>query len=179
MNHTRSITTSHPSDEVERLVGAAATKLHLARSEELTCEVPALRSFQKSTSEDYAINDGVVSFLSIAGRNRVVAAYRFREHKTEFENEPTKWFGVASELWHHEIGREDTAAGRLLARVNETEDIFDLCSESIAKNSQNVFLALGTLQSAFPYLHDLSADGIWKVSIAQYEMTNLRKARPL
>lgn len=74
-------------------------------------------------------------------RNRIVAAHRFREERASLENDPARWIIVAYELWRHEIGRPDSAAGRLLAMVHETHDILELSAQTIRKDTLNVFLA--------------------------------------
>ena len=171
INNDSSIYRSYLDEEIERLVGATAATFHLSRSEELTFEIPGIDHSRTIRTENYEVNAGIINFVSIEARNRVVAEHCFRDQKIEFENKPSKYFKIARELWQCEIGRKDSAAGRLLARVNETHDIFRLCSQLISEKEKNVFLLLGTLESAFPYLDCLSVEGIWEVCVAQHELT--------
>ncbi len=164
----------HPSeseDELDKVIGALALKIHLTGSKELSCEMPAQVRWpsSKRKTTDYEIAENTVRFSSLEARNRTVATHALRENAPG--GGAAEWLIVAYGLWRHEIGSKDSAAGRLLALIHETSDVFVMTATSINNKSIRVFDALLTLQSAFPYLRDLPPNGIWEVCNAQYELT--------
>lgn len=122
-------------------------------------------------SEDYKIDGNTVCFSSTAARNRVVAAFTYQKQQKEFAHHEEKWITFAHDLRRHEIGSDDSAAGRLLACVHEKTDILKLAATAIRNKDIEVFRALSTLETALPYLKTLQAEGIEQLSEAQHELT--------
>ena len=160
------------SDEMARVIGGVALELHVSGSTELTGKLPSGEHHLWSTkaTSDYQIDGDIVRFPTIEARNRVVAARVFTE-KSALPDSERNWIDVAYELWRHQIRHNDTAAGRLLALVHETSDIFVLAADAINTKSVQVFHALLTVESALPYVGGLTADGIWELCDAQHELT--------
>lgn len=166
-------TLSGSKDELMSFIGALALNLHMNRSEELSCELPPEKCgpFPERKTEDYLIDGNTVRFASIEARNRCVATYEFEKNRTVFVSDARMWFSTAHDLWRCEIGKTDSAAGRLLALVHETDDIFSIAASAIESESVRVFDALQAVEAMLPYLNELTADGIFKLCAAQYERT--------
>src|SRR5205807_6286282 len=81
------------------------------------------------------------------------------------------WITVAHDLWRREISKKDSAAGRLLALVHETHDIFTIAAAAIGSKTIEAFNALQTVESALPYLNAFRPDGIWRLCEVQHEFT--------
>jgi hypothetical protein len=160
-------------DELIDLIGSLALNLHINHSEALSCELPTERcgQFQTCETADYLIDKNTIRFTSIEARNRLVAAYEFGKNQTVFIGEPQLWISAACNLWSREIGKSDSAAGRLLALVHETDDIFELAARTIENRSVEVFAALHTVEAALPFLSKIAAVGIVKLCMAQHERT--------
>jgi len=160
-------------DEVEKMIGALALELHNSSSEDLTCDLPIVgsRPTPEPNTADYEIEGERLRFISLESRNRVVSTHVFIEKRDALAADSEEWIIVAHELWRHEIGKGDSASGRLLALVHETHDIFTIAAVAIASKTVKVFDALLTVESALPYLEELPPDGIWKLCEVQYELT--------
>lgn len=81
------------------------------------------------------------------------------------------WPEAAHDLWRCEIGKTDTASGRLLALVHETDDIFSIAANAIETKSVRVFDALYVIEAALPYLNKLAIEEIFRLCAAQHKET--------
>lgn len=163
---------SEPENDTNRIVGELALDLHLKGSETLDADLPSERPdpSQKET-DDYRVDGRTVRYLSIEARNRCVAKYVHEKNRQQFANNLHMWFSTASDLWRREIGKADSAAGRLLALVHESSDIFPIAAIAIENKTMQVFDVLHVVEASLPYLHKLSADGIIKLCAVQHERT--------
>lgn len=154
-------------------IGALALTLHKNRSDDLVCDIPmeSLDSFHQEDTTDYLIDDRTIRFASLEARNRCVASYVFEENRAVFASDARKWLDTAHDLWRCEIGKADTASGRLLALVHETDDIFYIATDAIETKSMDVFDALHVIKAALPYLNELVVEEIFKLCAAQNEGT--------
>ena len=161
------------NNDVIDLIGPLALKLHIEESDELNAGLSDVPDWfdRAAPSEDYKIEGNTVCFASRAARNRVVAAFAYAKQENEFAKHEVKWIPFAYDLWRHEIGQEDSAAGRLLALVHEKTDVLTIGANAITSKTIEVFRALNTIEAALPYLNTLNIDGIEKLSEAQHELT--------
>jgi len=161
------------NNDVIALIGPLALKLYTDESDELSTELTDAPNWLKTAepSEDYKIERHAVCFSSVAARNRVVASFIYQKHQEEFENDEEKWIPFAYDLSRHEIGREDSAAGRLLALVHEKTDVLTIGANAINNKTIEVFRALNTIEAALPYLKTLAVDAIERLSESQHELT--------
>lgn len=157
----------------ETVIGALALDLHKTGSEELSCDLST--AGQRPTSEnntaDYQIDGATLRFTSLVARNRIVAAHTFKQKRDAMTADSVGWITLAHDLWCHEIGKDDSAAGRLLALIHETHDIFTTAAVAIGSKTIEVFDALQAVESALRYLKVLPPDGIWLLCEAQHELT--------
>lgn len=162
-----------PDDELVRMIGALALDIHINRHEDLSGDVTIARqwSLPQRETADYQIDNKTVRFCSLEARNRVVAAYTFREKGEAIADDAQGWLWVAHELLLNETDHADSAAGRLLALVHGTRDIFSIAAGAISDEPMRVFEILHVLECALPYLGELPPDGILKLCKAQYEPT--------
>lgn len=155
------------------IIGALALNLHKNRSDELICDIPmeSTDSFYPGEFADYLIDDKIIRFASLEARNRYVASYEFERNKTAFVGDARKWLDIAHDLWRCEIGKADSASGRLLALVHETDDIFSIATNAIETESARVFDVLHVIKAALPYLNELVVEEIFRLCAAQNEGT--------
>ena len=159
-------------DELTRMIGELALNLLMNRSVELSCDIPPEKviSSQKETP-DYSIEGHTIRFSSNGARNRTIATHVFKKNQNAFESNSQMWLSTAHSIWRHEIGRDDSAAGRLLALVHETNDIFQIAANAIQNGSIQVFDALHVVEAALPFLKLLEPCGIFELCAAQHEKT--------
>ena len=164
---------SKVEDEFKNVIGELALKLHNSGFEDLTCDIPKMGSqpTPELNTVDYQVEGEKLRFTSLESRNHVVSTHVFKEKRYMLAANSKEWIGVAHDLWRHETGKKDSAAGRLLALVHETHDIFTIAAAAIGSNTIEVFDALHTVESALPYLKSISPEGIWKLCEAQHELT--------
>lgn len=155
------------------MIGALAQNLHNTRSDELCCDIPmeSLGNLHQVESAEYSIDDKIIRFASLEARNRCVASYVFETNKTVFASNLRMWLDAAHDLWRCEIGKADTASGRLLALVHETDDILSIAANAIQAKSVDVFDALHVIKAALPYLNELVVEEVFRLCAAQYEGT--------
>lgn len=160
-------------NELFEIIGVLALDLHVNRSEELDCDLPAGRQWvlPQINSSDFLIEENIVRFPSIEARNRFVASYVFKKNQEAFENNAQMWLTAGEDLWRCEIGKPDTASGRLLALVHKNEDLFTIAVTAIEHESMRVFEVLSLVEATLPYLDDLTANQILKLCAAQHEQT--------
>lgn len=161
------------ADDLIKIIGPLAIEIHANRSDELIGDLPSETDtppFNTETSE-FQIDGSTVRFTSIEARNQIVAAYKFMGNRNEFSHDDPRWLDVAHELWRNEIGKNDSAAGRLLALVHDIGDIFTIATKVIESQSASVWDVLYTIESALPYLTDLPPEGIIKLVAAQHKGT--------
>ena len=159
-------------DALARMIGELALNLLTNRSVELCCDIPAEKVIpsQKETP-DCLIDGHTIRFSSIEARNRTIANHVFKENQTAFESDSQMWLSTAHNIWRHEIGKDESAAGRLLALVQETNDIFQIAAKAIQSGSIQVFDALHVVEAALPFLKQLEPAGIFELCAEQHEKT--------
>jgi len=81
------------------------------------------------------------------------------------------WLHVAHDVWQHEIGNDDSVAGRLLALVHEAEDIFLIAARTIESETIEVFDVLHVVEAALPFLRKIEPESICALCTAQHERT--------
>ncbi len=164
---------SRSEDKLLRMIGAAAYGIHVSRSDELSCDLATTGQGQAAQegSADYLIDGCTVRFASIEARNRIVAAYKYAENREALAHNTHAWLSVAHDLWRCEIGKSDSAAGRLLGLVHETCDIFIIAAHAIEHEQARVFDVLHAIESALPYLKELPSDSVLKLTAVQHERT--------
>lgn len=162
-----------PDAELTRMIGAIALDIHVNRPEELSCDLPTARQWSVPQAEtaDYQIDNNTVHFPSLEARNRIVAAHTFKEKGEALADDAQGWLSIAQDLWLNETDHPDSAAGRLLALVHETCDIFSIAASVISHQPIRVFEILHIIESAFPYIGELPPDGILTLCEAQYAPT--------
>lgn len=156
-----------------QVIGAIALDLHASRSDDLLANLPAECQWVDSEfdADDYVIDKHAVRFKSIDARNRVVAAHMFNDKIDALSSDPEGWLEVAHDLWRHQTRADDSAAGRLLGLVHESDDIFQLAAAAIEKNPRRVFEILHVIEPALEYLDALPVDGLFRLAEVELEHT--------
>jgi hypothetical protein len=169
---SREETNVHSEDERLNVIGPLAVNLHMNHAEELDCELPteSCAPLNRTQTADYLIEDNRVRFNSIEARNHIVALYEFKKNRTGCATDIERWLQKAHELWACEIGKKDSAAGRLLALVHKTDDIFVIASNAIERGS-DVFNILSIVEAGLTYIDEIPANSIIKLCTTQHERT--------
>ncbi|OIR14639.1 hypothetical protein GALL_44440 [mine drainage metagenome] len=164
---------SSRNDEWIKVIGPLAIEIHANNSDELIGDLPAVTdiTLPNAAISEFKIDGKSVHFASIEARNSIVATYRFMENREEFFHDDPRWLDVALELWRNEIGKSDSAAGRLLAFVHEVSDIFNIATKVIERKPADVWNVLCTIESALPHLADLPPEGIVRLVAVQHKNT--------
>jgi len=160
------------SAQTVNALGELVLRSHESGSSDLAIVLPpeSLHSPQERSDEIQIDGDSVV-FASIEGRNRFLASYLFDKHKEQFQLDPCQWLQKANDIWRHEIGSSDRVAGRLLALVHNSEDIFLVAASAIVDGSIEVFTVLHVVEAALPYLHKIEPASIIQLCDVQHEKT--------
>lgn len=153
-------------------LGELVLHSHESGSSDLAIALPpeSPHSPQERTDEIQIDGDTVV-FASIEKRNCFLASYLFDKHKEQFQLDPRQWLQKAHDVWRHEIGSSDSVAGRLLALVHNSEDIFLVAASAIVDGSIEVFTVLHVVESTLPYLQKIEPASIFQLCDVQHEKT--------
>ncbi|MBR7784225.1 hypothetical protein [Undibacterium luofuense] len=114
--------------------------------------------------------DGAIVFESFEVRNTLIAVAAFDRLSISSCIDSSALFGKAYELWRHEIGNNDKAAGRLLALASKSIDIL-AAGAALIRSGSNVFQILRLIEAALPYLTNLEPASIIDLINAKYEPT--------
>lgn len=156
-----------------KIVGEISLSLHMQRSDDLS--IPLSIEKQREPfhlkTDDFLIDGKTIHFPSIEARNRCVASYVFEKNQIACLEQQELWLSIAHDLWRCEIGKTDSAAGRLLALVHNSQDIFSIAVQTIQSERMRVHNVLHVIEATLPYLEELPVDGIINLCAAQYELT--------
>lgn len=160
------------SAKTANTLGELALHSHESGSSDLVItQPPESPNLPQERSTEFRVDGDTVTFTSIEGRNRFLASYVFNKHREEFQNIPLQWLHKAHDVWRHEIGSSDRVAGRLLALVHNSEDIFLIAASAIVDGSIEVFTVLHVIEAALPYLHKIKPTSIIHLCGVQHEKT--------
>jgi hypothetical protein len=159
-------------------LGRAALHLHMNRSVDLEMPAPADWPESAGPPEHAAESTSVIRFDSLEHRNTALSELFYEKLKQHGQVGAADLFGVVRTLWIREISRSDTAAGRLLARVESDQDVFSLAEEHI-RNSGDVFDVVQMLGTMLQHVDRLTFQTMIKLAQAQYDRTKNDSMRGL
>jgi hypothetical protein len=116
-----------------------------------------------------------IEFANLEALNHCVALAIFQ--KVMPVSEADALLDAAYGLWRNEIGRTDSATGRLLGLISPYENVLLWAVKVISENSQRVFDVLHLLEEALPYLPIIRAEEVVAMIHAQHEFTKHDMAR--
>lgn len=158
---------------IPKVVLDAALTLHQQNSTELTF---ALDHPPEGDLPEHALlwscADGRLMFVDLPARNRCAAWAAFQQWKPL--GDPTHLLDAAHELWRHETGHEDSAAGRLLGLASAQVNVLAALAQAIRSKQHptlNVFHYLRLLQVALPHIPHIEALDVVELIDAQHVLT--------
>lgn len=116
-----------------------------------------------------------IEFANLEALNHCAALAIFQ--KVMPVSDPDALLDAAYGLWRNEIGRTDSATGRLLGLISPYENVLLWAVKVISENSQRVFDVLHLLEEALPYLPNIRAEEVVAMIHAQHEFTKHDMAR--
>ncbi|WP_224960758.1 HEAT repeat domain-containing protein [Geomonas subterranea] len=160
------------TEEIVKTIGELVLKSHENVNSTLVITLPpGCPQLPQVRKYEFQIDGDTVVFASIEERNRFLASYLFDKHKDQYQLDTRQWLEKANDLWRHEICSSDKVAGRLLALVHDSEDIFLLAASAIADERLEVFTVLHLIEAALPYLHQIEPAPIIQLCGVQHEKT--------
>lgn len=151
----------------------AASTLHQQDSTELTF---ALENPPEGDLPEHALlwscADGQLVFVDLPARNHCAAQAAFQQWKPLGDLTPL--FDAAHNLWRHEIGHEDSAAGRLLGLASAQVNVLAAAAQAIRGKQHpalDVFDHLHLMEVALPHIPHIDASDVVDFIDAQHELT--------
>lgn len=161
-------------------VGRLALELHYQRSEDLTVEDDSVVCLHDDMQEPplWTIQGNRLLFSSLAARNQC-AALQFYQENIDLTTSvsKTRAFDLAHELWRHEIGHADYAAGRFLALLDGRINVLETAAHLISSGEQEVFQVLHIVEVTLRYLPVITVEDLCILVTAQHPKTEGDLAR--
>lgn len=163
----------HKSNLVPDLVGRFALQLHNQGSEYLSIKSSEIAHMDSgSLSDVWAIQGNQLLFSSLSARNHCAALQLYRENiDRSGQVSEAAAFDLAHELWRHEIGHADFAAGRFLALVRDRLNVLEAAARLIDSGEREVFHILHVVEAALKYLPAITVGELCTITIAQHPKT--------
>lgn len=148
-------------------LGALAREMHAREDDSLVIEVPEGVQLDLDGVLGASLQDGQLRFKTPADRNRAVAHDVLRELGPDGLADGQRLFEAADSLWGHEIGRVDTASGRMLAAAAEQVDVLQLAAGQIT-GPRDAFEILHCVEAMLPQVNDLPLPSLVALVEAQH-----------
>jgi len=153
-------------------IGEIVLNSHANDSSDLSIVLPSeFAGLAQKQTTDFDFDGKTAIFSSFEKRNHFLASYIFEKHREEFISKPSQWLKTAHDVWRHEIGAPDSVAGRLLALVHDTEDIFLIAANAISGECIEVFTVLHVVEASLPYLDTIEPKSIFYLCSVQHDKT--------
>ncbi|MEZ5455739.1 MAG: hypothetical protein R3F04_06435 [Lysobacteraceae bacterium] len=158
---------------IPQVVLDAALALHQQESTELTFVAPRWVGCDLPGSDSlWHYNNGKIVYADLVARNHC-AAQAVLQQLTPLDD-PTPLFDAAHELWRHEIGHVDSAAGRLLGLASADVNVLAAAAQAIRSKQHptlDVFDYLHLMEVALPHISRIDASDVVALVEAQHELT--------
>lgn len=161
-------------------VGRLALELHRQRGEDLAVEDDSVLCLKDDTKEppSWTVQGNRLLFSSLAARNQCAALQFYRENIDPSTSvSETRVFDLAHELWLHEIGRADSAAGRFVAFLDGQIKVLEAAAHLIGSGEWEVFRVLHVVEVTLRYLPVITADELCTLVTVQHPRTEGDLAR--
>lgn len=167
----------HPEDGpglVPDGVGRLALGLHHQRSENLAVEDDSVQYLEDDTQEppSWTVQGNCLQFSSLTARNQCAALHFYRENiDPATPVSEASAFDLANELWRHEIGHADSAAGRFVALLDGRVKILEAAVHLIGSGEWEVFRVQHIVEVALKYLPVITVDELCSLVTVQHPRT--------
>ncbi len=161
-------------------VGQLALVLHHQRGENLAVEDDSVAGLHDDMQELplWTVQGNRLLFSSLAARNQCAALQFYRENiDPSTPISETRVFDLAHELWGHEIGHADSAAGRFLALLDGKINALETAAHLIGSGEQEVFRVLHVVEAALRYLPVITVEDLCILVTVQHPRTEGDLAR--
>lgn len=161
-------------------VGRLALRLHHQQSENLAVEDESVLCLEDDTQEAprWTVQGNRLLFSSLSARNQCVALQFYRENiHPATPVSVANAFDLAHKLWQHEIGRADSAAGRLLVLLDGQVKVLEAAADLIGSGERDVFWVLHIVEAALKYVPIITADELCTLVTVQHPRTEGDLAR--
>lgn len=165
---------------VPEVVGRLALELHRQRGEDLSVEDDSVLCLKDDTKEppSWTVQGDRLLFSSLAARNQCTALHFYRENIDPSTSvSEARAFDLAHELWHHEIGRADSAAGRFVALLDGQVKVLEAAAHLISSGEREVFGVLHIVEATLGYLPVITVDELCTLVTVQHPRTEGDLAR--
>lgn len=161
-------------------VGRLALRLQHERGENLAVEDDSIVQLHADTQEPplWTVQGNRLLFSSLSARNQCAAVQFYRENidPTTSVSE-ARVFDLAHELWRHEIGCADSAAGRFIALLDGQLKALKAAAYLIGSGEREVFRVLRVVGAALRYLPVITVDELCTLVTVQHPRTERDLAR--
>lgn len=163
----------HESNVVPDLIGRLALQLHDLGDELLSIEnSETVQIDSRSNSDLWTIKGNQLHFSSLSARNHCAARQFYRENiERSGPVSEAAVFDLAHELWRHEIGHADSAAGRFLAFASDRLNVLEAAARLIDSGERRVFNILHVVEAALKYLPSITVDELCTITVVQHPKT--------
>ncbi|MBE7421690.1 MAG: hypothetical protein HS110_04570 [Zoogloeaceae bacterium] len=161
-------------------VGRLALVLHRQRGEDLVVEDASVAQLHSDMQEPplWLVQGNRLLFSSLAARNQCTALHFYRENIDPSTSvTEARVFDLAHELWHHEIGHADSAAGRFVALLDRKIKALEAAANLISSGEREVFGVLHIVEATLGYLPDITVDELCTLVTVQHPRTEGDLAR--
>lgn len=155
-------------------VGRLALELHYQRSENLTIEDDSALYIDDDAQEPplWTVQGNRLLFSSLSARNQCAALQFYRENiDPSTPVSEARAFDLAYELWRHEIGRADSAAGRFVALLDEKIKVLEAAAHLIGSGEREIFWVLHVAEVALKYLPVITVEELCTLVTVQHPRT--------
>ncbi len=161
-------------------VGRLALGLQHQRSESLAVEDDSVVHLYDDTQEppSWTVRGNRLLFSSLAARNQCAALHFYRQNIDGSASvSEASTFDLAQELWRHEIGCTDSAAGRFVALLDGQVKVLEAAAHLIESGEREVFRVLHVVEVALRYLPVITVDELCTLVTVQHPRTEGDLAR--
>jgi hypothetical protein len=161
-------------------VGRLALELHQQGDEILVVEDDSVVCLHNDMQEppSWTVQGNRLLFSSLAARNQCTALQFYRENiDPSISVSETRAFDLAHELWRHEIGHADSAAGRFVAMLDGQINVLETAAHLINSGEQEVFRVLHIVEVTLRYLPEITVEDLCTLVTVQHPRTEGDVAR--
>ncbi|WP_144400015.1 hypothetical protein [Geobacter pickeringii] len=124
---------NEPETEI-KTIGDLVLNHYICGNTQLIINLPPhLSKNLEINADNFQLDSNSLCFPSIEARDQFLADSLFDKNRAISQQNPNKWLQVAHEVWRHEIGNSESVAGRFLAILHKTDDIFLIAASAIKR----------------------------------------------
>jgi hypothetical protein len=162
-------------------IGRLALALQHQRNESLVVEDDSVLCLKSDVHEPplWMAQGNQLLFSSLSARNQCAAIHFYRENVALSSHPLTEAnaFDLIHDLWRHEIGQTDSAAGRFAALLDGQIKVLEAAANLIYTGEKEVFWVLHVVEVALRHLPVIGVDELCTLVTIQHPRTERDLAR--